>query len=288
MIALSCGCKINLGLRILSRLPNGYHELETLFYPLAWPADQLLISKQPGNYAAREIVIHCDHPAINREDNLLVRVWHALEAETGCCPAGLVITLRKHIPVGAGLGGGSSDAACLLAWLNKNSQRPLPQSSLAALAATLGADVPFFLYNRPCLASGIGEQLQPVPFAGQGCYLVLVYPGMVIATPWAFAAWDAENSLTKARPAARKTCSKALEFACPENDLERPVFASFPELAKVKAELLALGAVSAGMSGSGSSLYGIFARRQAACAAAVSLRRHWPAVYVQKMRDFGM
>ncbi|MBD5552902.1 MAG: 4-(cytidine 5'-diphospho)-2-C-methyl-D-erythritol kinase [Desulfovibrio sp.] len=288
MIALSCGCKLNLGLRILSRLPTGYHELETLFYPLAWPADQLLICQPAGNHAAREIVVCCDHPAINPEANLLVRAWRAFAAATCACPGGLVITLRKHIPVGAGLGGGSSDAACLLAWLNNNSPRPLSPASLAALAASLGADVPFFLYNRPCAASGIGDQLQPVSFASQGCYLVIVYPGIAIATHWAFAAWDAENSLTKARPAARKTCSKALDFACPENDLESPVFASFPELAKIKAELLALGAFSAGMSGSGSSIYGIFAARPAACAAAVSLRRHWPAVYVQKMRDFGM
>ena len=280
MIRLVSGCKINIGLHVAGRLPDGYHELETLFYPLAWPADELRLAPT----GRHEIRILCKDPALAGPKNILARAWRALEARTGRCP-GLDLTLVKRVPAGAGLGGGSANAAALLLWLNRS--LCLPQEELAEIAARLGADVPFFLVNRPCLARGIGHRLKPVPFEGQGQHLVLVWPGIHIDTAWAFRAWDNENLLTKPCAAARNSNSVG---ARPQylNDLEQPVFACHPGLAEIKATLLDLGARSASMSGSGSSIFGIFAESKNAARAAGILRRKWPRVYTQELRNFGM
>lgn len=177
--------------------------------------------------------------------------------------------LEKGIPHGAGLGGGSADAAALLGWLNARAPEPLPLPELVGLAARIGADVPFFLYNVPCRASGIGERLVPCPewldaagVAGAG--LVLLCPGERVSTPWAYAAWDEWNRpLTEVRNGAINHASQrpldgASSIHWLENSFEPPVFEAFPRLRRLREQLLRQGAFAAVMSGSGSSLFGLF------------------------------
>lgn len=268
------GCKINLGLRITGKRPDGYHELETLFYPLALPCDELRFYPQKG----ASLRLDCLNCQIAGE-NLVTRVWREFCAASGQS-LGLRVELLKRIPAGAGLGGGSSDAAATLAWLNDFAGKPLSDKDLAGLAAKIGADVPFFLLNRPAMARGIGERLEPVAFQARGRGLALVCPEIQSDTARAFKAWD----LTTPESAAKK----AISADNLHNDLERPVFARWPQLARLKADLLELGAEGAAMSGSGSSIYGIFAEHEAARAAAAILRRRWRRVYCLRLEDFGM
>lgn len=282
MSLIRTGCKINLGLRITGKRPDGYHELNSLFYPLPYPSDTLDIrlTEKPG------LSVQCAGRAEEIADNILFRVWEKFPNR----PAGVAIRLIKRIPVGSGLGGGSADAAAFLAWLNQ--QRPLPEAELTALAAATGADVPFFLQKAPRLVTGIGERLEPVRFQGEGFQLVLVWPGVRISTAWAFAAHDrlAEKGLTKEKSANTNSNSAWPHAGCVDvsNDLELPVFAEWYELADLKRDLLRLGAISAAMSGSGSAIYGVFADPARAAAAARALRQDWPEVYCLRMSDSGM
>ena len=197
--------------------------------------------------------------------------------------------LVKGIPHGAGLGGGSADAAALLGWLNGRAPEPLPSDTLAGLAARVGADVPFFLYNVPCRATGIGDRLVPCPewlaeagVAGAG--LVLLCPGERVSTPWAYAAWDRNNPLTEERNGAITRASQSLfggtsSIRWLENSFEPSVFEAFPRLRMFRERLLREGAFAAVMSGSGSSLFGLFRDADVALRAAEGFREEDVAVY---------
>lgn len=162
--ALRIGCKVNLTLRITGVRPNGWHELDTVFLPLDEPSDTLRLALRPGGGLA----LHCAEPGIDPENNTLTKAYRLFTEASGFRP-GVEAVLEKGIPHGAGLGGGSADAAALLGWLNARAPEPLPLPELVGLAARIGADVPFFLYNVPCRASGIGERARPVPrVAGRG------------------------------------------------------------------------------------------------------------------------
>ena len=163
MAALRIGCKVNLTLRITGVRPNGWHELDTVFLPLAEPSDTLRLALRPGGGLA----LHCAEAGIDPENNTLTKAYRLFAEASGFRP-GVDAVLEKGIPHGAGLGGGSADAAALLGWLNARAPEPLPLPELVGLAARIGADVPFFLYNVPCRASGIGTA-RPVPrVAGRG------------------------------------------------------------------------------------------------------------------------
>jgi len=179
------------------------------------------------------------------------------------------VFLEKNIPYGAGLGGGSSDAAALLSRLNDDAREEgaacLGDAELNALAAGLGADVPFFLVNRPSLAGGIGDVLEPVENPLAGLHLILVCPGIHVATGPVFAAWDAKN---REKHAVDALTNRDWEDTSPlvrgvyiKNDLARIVFEIHPELRKIVASLYACDAIAASMSGSGSSLFGLFAEK---------------------------
>lgn len=270
MSVVIAGCKVNLGLRITGVRPDGYHEIDSLFYPLTRPCDQLKlrITEAPG------IVVRCEGPAratLDESDNTLTRAYAAFAAAVGCPTPGLEVKLRKGIPSGAGLGGGSSDAAALLRWLNSRATSPLDARALAAVALTVGADVPFFLHEGPCRVRGIGEIVEPVEPGLSGMRLVLVCPGIHVSTARAFADYDAhlvstggsesQNNLTRDQSKANGTFLSRGRFdADLDNDLETVVFARHPELADIKATLLRCGATAASMSGSGSSILGIFGR----------------------------
>lgn len=264
------GCKINLFLFITGRLPNGYHELSTLFLPVPQPQDTLVFSPADRDFGIR---VRCDVEGIDPEHNTLTRAYELYAEAANFAPA-VDVELVKGIPHGAGLGGGSSDGAQVLLWLQRHAPRPLPDETLHALAARVGADVPFFLLNRPCLAEGIGERLSEVKSGVEGWSCVLVCPRVKVNTAWAYAAWDAERasfSLTEKRKADKNNRSSCQSFYG-MNDFESVVFAAHPSLAALKAQLSEGGADIAGMSGSGSTLFGLFRDSGRAAQAAEALR----------------
>ena len=185
-ITLRADCKVNLSLRITGVLPNGYHTLDSLFLPLPDPHDLLYIT--PG--ATPGLALTSSEPALDPRDNTLTRAYK-LYAEANSFSPPLAIRLEKGIPSGAGLGGGSSDAAVLLRYLNDRAPRALDAAVLHAVAARVGADVPFFLQDHPCRVRGIGDVLEPHMLGLAGIRLVLVCPDVRVSTSWAYAAWDA-------------------------------------------------------------------------------------------------
>lgn len=267
MSVVVAGCKVNLGLRITGVRENGYHELDSLFWPLPRPCDRLHISETD----AGGIVVQCDTPGINLASNTLTKAYAALAERVPGLP-GLEVRLIKGIPAGAGLGGGSSDAAALLQWLNKRLPAPLTDEELAAVALKVGADTPFFLRNTPCRVRGIGEIIEPCAADElAGIRLVLVCPDIHASTPQAYADYDAstqasntipgQNCLTKPESKANGTFLSGVRIALNlHNDLEAVVFSRHPQLAEIKANLLRLGACAVAMSGSGSSIVALFAR----------------------------
>lgn len=280
MSILTAGCKVNLGLRITGLRPDGYHEIDSLFYPLPRPCDQIRLRVIDGN----GMHVRCEGPGAERldaEHNTLTRAYTAFaQAVDGPVP-GLEARLRKGIPSGAGLGGGSSDAAALLRWLNRNVATPLPEQALADVALGVGADVPFFLHNRPCRVRGIGEIIESADLDFSGMRLVLVCPEIHVSTPQTFADYDAfkaveqaaenQNSLTREQSRANGTFLSQGRFEADlGNDLENVVFKRHPELAEIKATLLRYGATAACMSGSGSSILGLFEREALVEAQAVA------------------
>ena len=273
------GGKINLYLFITGRRENGYHELDTLFVRLPEPLDTLTFRP-----AEREggIRVFCDTPGIDLEKNTLTKSYELYARATGFAPA-VDVELVKGIPHGAGLGGGSADGAEVLAWLQRQNPEPMEALALNALAARVGADVPFFLGRGACFAEGIGDILSPAESGIEGWFGVLVCPRAAVNTAWAYGAWDAENpsfSLTEKRKADKNNRSSCQCFYG-MNDFESVVFAAHPQLAELKALLIQEGADIAGMSGSGSSLFGIFRSKESAACAAGVLRtaEGKPAVY---------
>lgn len=217
MTRLVAGCKVNLGLRVLERRPDGYHALRSIFWPLPFPRDELLLEELPPAAGARVQLEGSGLTAtIDPASNTLTRAWAAFrDAAAGSAVSvpGVSLWLRKRIPAGSGLGGGSSDAAALLLWLNARCGHPLDAASLNKTALAVGADVPFFLYNRPSLVGGAGEAVTPLaasPFGNCRPWLVLVCPPLHVSTARAFARLDAlragpgreANGLTKPATAA--------------------------------------------------------------------------------------
>lgn len=200
-VTLRSGCKINLALRIVGQRPDGRHDLDTLFFPLPEPFDELtldwLADASFEETGGRAFTLECAAPDIDLERNTLTKAYDLFAGASGFSPR-LRASLRKGVPSGAGLGGGSADAAALLLWLNdaaKSAGLQLPPSELAGVAAGVGADVPFFLHNTPCHAAGTGELLTPCdPVRELGLHgraLVLVCPHVHVSTAWAYAAFDA-------------------------------------------------------------------------------------------------
>lgn len=276
---LRVGCKINLFLRITGVREDGYHLLDSLFWPLDAPYDTLHCEAVAGH----GIEARCSAVGIDPANNTLTRAHAAYAAHTGFAP-GLRVRLEKGVPHGAGLGGGSADAAAVLRWCNARAPQPLDRDALAAVAARVGADVPFFLHEGPCRVQGIGEAIRPyAPEALRGLHLVLLCPDIHISTPWAYGAWDSWHKKNFSREDLTSKALKAKEIdSCPVrlcNDLEGPVFAAYPALRAFKEALLQHGATLAVMSGSGASLVGLY--RTASCAhrAADALRQQGVRVH---------
>ncbi|MBQ7204605.1 MAG: 4-(cytidine 5'-diphospho)-2-C-methyl-D-erythritol kinase [Muribaculaceae bacterium] len=242
--------KINLGLNIVERRPDGYHNIETVFYPIPL-TDVLEIVPADGETSLTCYGNSVDCPI---DKNLVMKAYRMLEERYDLPP--VAMHLYKHIPDGAGLGGGSSDAAHALVMLNKMFGLGLSDSELAGYAVTLGADCAFFIYNRPMLATGIGHVLNPVEVDLQGKTLLLVKPPVGVDTRTAYSRVSPQvPDISLADVISRPV---TLWDGLLANDFEPSVFAAIPQLWLIKARLLDAGAQYAAMSGSGSTVFGIF------------------------------
>lgn len=243
--------KINIGLNVLRRRPDGYHDLDTLFYPIGW-RDVLEIVPASGECATLTVTGRAvDCPA---EKNLVMKAYRALSEKVELPPVD--IYLHKVIPDGAGLGGGSSDAAFTLRGLNEMFALGMTDADLAGVAVTIGADCPFFIYNRPMFASGIGDLLRPAGLSLDGYLICVVKPDESVSTREAYSGVVPSVPLA---PLSDKL-SRPVETWRGEvaNDFEKSVFPLHPVIESVKERLYGLGAVYASMSGSGAAVYGIF------------------------------
>lgn len=246
--------KINLGLNIIEKRPDGYHNLETIFYPINLQ-DALEVTRQEGNNKEYTLRISGMTLDGDPEDNLVVRAYKLLKNDHPQIQP-IDIHMYKHIPAGAGLGGGSSDAAHMIKLLNEKFALALGAEQMEKYATQLGADCAFFIKNQPVFASGIGEIFEPIELSLKGYHIVLVKPDIFVSTR------DAFSQIKPERPAVslKEIVKQPIESwkGSMKNDFESSVFQKFPEIAAIKDELYDLGAVYASMSGSGSAVYGIF------------------------------
>ncbi len=242
--------KINLGLSIISKRADGFHDLETVFYPLSLQDVLEIIPATALTFFLTGLSLPGD-PG----DNLVMQAFNQLKNHFPQITP-LEIHLHKSIPSGAGFGGGSSDAVCMLLLLNDYFHLNIPPEKLELFALDLGSDCPFFLYSSPCFARSRGEIWEALPLDLSGYSILLVHPELHISTAWAF---------SKIHPAASTFAIKELMLEPVknwrgrlQNDFEIPVFRKYPQLQKIKAQLYEAGALYASMTGSGSSLFGIF------------------------------
>ena len=265
MVQVLAPAKLNLGLRILSRREDGYHEIETLFVPLAF-YDRLEITPT----ASSGIELEISGAELPRgPDNLVVRA-----AEATCralaLPAKLRVLLEKRIPVAAGLGGGSSDAAATMLGLEALAGQRLPAAERRAIAVALGADVPFFLEPRPALARGVGERLDPLAGVPELWWVLVLLPFQV-STARAYRTTSARLTLPKEPSSIAALLGPLGLISSPLNDLEAAATACHEEIAAVRGALESAGARGTGMSGSGPTVYGGFRGRAEAEEAARSV-----------------
>ena len=240
--------KINLWLRILRRRDDGFHEIETLIAPISF-VDEIRIEQCGGE---KRIVFHCGDRSIPKgDDNLVVRAAKIFFDETKV-KGGVSIELKKKIPHGAGLGGGSSDAASTLLALNELFGTKLPREALAKMAAEIGSDVPFFIFESAAICKGRGELVSPSSL-GEQLSVLLLKPEVSVVTSWAYSRWRDSREIPGVSYVAQEFGGQTFV-----NDLERPVFEKFIFLAQMKMWLLKQPEVGAAlMSGSGSTVFAV-------------------------------
>ncbi|GHT05504.1 4-diphosphocytidyl-2-C-methyl-D-erythritol kinase [Bacteroidia bacterium] len=240
--------KINLGLNIVAKRADGYHDIETVFYPIPL-CDALEIVPDRGTFTQTGILVDGDP-----QTNLVMKAYNLLKADHNL-PA-IDIFLQKNIPFGAGLGGGSADAAFMLKLLNDYAQLNLTISQLETYARQLGADCPFFIQNQPVFAEGIGDVFSPVTVSLKGYYILLIKPDIHVSTK------DAYAQVKPCRPkiSVREIVQAPVQTWKDQlrNDFEDSVGAKFPEIHAIRQLLYERGALYAAMSGSGSTVFGIF------------------------------
>lgn len=257
MVVFPC-CKINLGLNVVSRRTDGYHNLETVFYPIPLHDNLEVISAPHATdpYLLHETGLEIEGSPAN---NLVIRALQQLRETYSQIPP-VEIWLHKRIPSGAGLGGGSSDAAYMMRLLNEQYELGMDDADIEFRLSRLGADCAFFNKAVPAFATGIGDELMPIDFSLTGWTLVLVKPDIHVSTREAF------SMITPGRPvhSLLESISRPVEEWRDRvvNDFEKSVFAHHPEIAAIKMTLYDMGAVYASMTGSGSSVFGLFRHRQ--------------------------
>ena len=259
-------CKINIGLRVVRKREDGYHDLETIFYPVYGLHDELEVEAITNNTTQHYTTLHdsiqflqeglaVDCPA---EDNLIIKCYLRMRAKYPQI-GDVRIRFKKNIPFGAGLGGGSSDAAHMAIALNELFSLGLTQQQLAEEVRPLGADCPFFVYNTPCYAEGIGDELTPISLDLSGLRLVMIKPACGVSTKEAYGGIIPKGTskvLTDLKDL--KVLNDLTILSALTNDFEETVCKVHPEIAEIKQRLLGAGAIYAAMSGSGSTVFGLF------------------------------
>ncbi len=249
--------KINIGLQVLEKRTDGFHNLLTIFYPLFIKEAVEIIT----NTTSSDVIFTASGIRIdgNINNNLCLKAFHLLKQDFPELPP-VLIHLHKTIPMGAGLGGGSADAVFTLQLLNKKYDLGLSDDQLQDYALSLGSDCPFFLLNKPCYATGRGEILRPVNLDLSNYSILLVNPGIHINTGVAFSLLKDKNNRISLLDAIEQPIETWKENIY--NDFEIPVFNEYPEIKELKSNLYASGALYASMSGSGSSIYAIFKKSE--------------------------
>lgn len=273
--------KLNLGLNIVRKREDGYHDLETIFYPIGLYngtpenpepfCDMLEITPSEQTefiFSGRSV----DCPL---EKNLVYKAWKVFNDKAPDM-ATYRITLEKHLPDGAGLGGGSADAAFVLLMLNDLEGNPFDDAELADMALKLGADCPFFIYNNPCFAEGVGEKIMPIELDLAGMWVLLVKPEVSISTKEAFAGVKPMCSENDLREVVKLEVGKWNGLM--KNDFEDSLFPGHPVLKNIKERMKAMGADYTAMSGSGSTIFGIFRERAEALKAMEEFNTHYTTV----------
>lgn len=249
--------KINLGLNIVKKRADGYHNLETVFYPVRIQ-DALEVTDMDAGFPS---VTDCDLKITNfridgdEQQNLVVKAYNLLKQDFPEMPR-VHAHLYKSIPTQAGMGGGSSDCASMILLLNDFCDLRLSSQQMIAYATRLGADCPFFILNTPAYAEGIGERLTPIELDLSGLYIAIVRPDIPISTKEAFSLIQPEKPLKNCREIVNEPIDSWRGQLT--NDFEKSVFALHPQIGDIKADLYRMGAVYAQMSGSGSAVFGLF------------------------------
>lgn len=248
--------KINIGLNVVEKRPDGYHNLETVFYPIGLQDILEIKVLDEGKVPECGYKLKITGTILDGspEDNLVVRAFKMLKHDFNLPPVS--IGLYKHIPTGAGLGGGSSDAAFTIKTLNKRFDLRLTDEQMEDYCTRLGADCPFFIKDTPVFATGIGNEFHPVSFSLKGKHLVLVKPDIFVSTKDAYAKVNVRRPDTPLPELLAQPLETWKDTVI--NDFERSVFSKYPEIAAIKDSMYDIGAVYASMSGSGSSVFGIF------------------------------
>ena len=253
-------CKINLGLRVVRKREDGYHDLETIFVPVYGLHDVLeVVPADTFSFIQEGIAVNCEP-----DDNLIVKCVRMF-AKKYDINSNISIRFKKNIPFGAGLGGGSSDAAHMAIALNELFQLGLTKPQLAEEVAVLGADCPFFIYNTPCFAEGIGDKLTPIELNLKGTRIVMIKPEEGVSTKEAYS--GIKSYSVSGLTAERSYSDSDLigEAGLFKNDFEATVFPKHPIIADIKKRLLDAGAYYASMSGSGSTVFGLFKNDPEGC-----------------------
>jgi 4-diphosphocytidyl-2-C-methyl-D-erythritol kinase len=252
-------CKINLGLSIIAKRADGYHELETVFYPV--PLKDMIEIIHGNN---SEIEVEFSHSGLaipgDQTQNLCIKAYHLLKKDFPSLP-NIKMHLHKNIPMGAGLGGGSSDGTAVLKQLNDQFNLGLTLTDLLKYAAQLGSDCPFFVYDNACHSKGRGEILQPFNCDLSDYKIALIHPGIHISTAWAFSQLTPNQ---KNRTVADIVSSPIENWKHDlVNDFESPIINAHPVIGEIKKMLYDQDAIYASMTGSGSSIFGIFNKQKA-------------------------
>ncbi len=245
-------CKLNLGLYVTAKRPDGYHEIRSVMYPVDDLNDAIEVVPSDSDgveFTSSGLLLDCPE-----DKNLCVRTYRLMKERYGI--GGVKMHIHKTVPFGAGLGGGSSDAVCVIRLLDDLFCLRLDEEEMESVAGELGSDTVFFVRNRPAMASGRGEIIRPIDLSLEGWHVLVVKPDFSVGTAQAYGGicprpMDAPlEELIGAGPECWKDRLK--------NDFEEPVFRLYPELARIKSDLYDAGAVYAAMSGSGSAVFGLF------------------------------
>lgn len=251
---LHANCKINLGLDILRRREDGFHDLETVMFPVNALYDIVEVERVEGSshFEQQGLVVDCD-----AEDNLCMKALRLMQRLYGIGEAR--ISLDKRVPFGAGLGGGSSDATAVILALNELYGLGLSEDRLVEVAAMIGSDTAFFVRNTPQLCTGRGEKMEPIELPLQGLYLAIAKPAEGVSTKEAYAGVKPAVPQVRLVEALKRPIAEWQGVV--KNDFESHIFAAHPAIAALKQKMLDAGAVYASMSGSGSAVFGLFSNK---------------------------